>query len=154
MAGYSNTLVANICTAIREVPHISDALKRAIRTSSRTGNIPAFVQIDLDEICGGVYEWTAIKDTIVKECGWVAPVQTDKGLHTSCKIEKCKEHSQFVRFYRMESTMIPFSALEMAIASRNRNLTREQAMAEVTESLGFSLTEIPECRIMREYFHQ
>ena len=154
MAGYSNTLVANVCTAIREVPHISDALKRAIRTSSRTGNIPAFVQIDLDEICGGVYEWTAIKDIIVKECGWVAPVETDKGLHTSCKIEKCKEHSQFVRFYRMESTMIPFSALEMAIASRNQNLTREQAMAEVTESLGFSLTEIPECRIMREYLHQ
>ena len=154
MAGYSNTLVANICTAIREVPHIADALKRAIRTSSRTGNIPAFVQIDLDEVCGGVYEWTAIKDTIVKECGWVAPEQTDKGLHTSCKIEKCKEHSQFVRFYRMESTMIPFSALEMAIASRNQNLTREQAMAELNESLGFSLTEIPECRIMREYLHQ
>ena len=154
MAGYSNTLVSNVCTAIREVPHIADALKRAIRTSSRTGNIPAFVQIDLDEICGGVYEWTATKDTIVKECGWVAPVETDKGLHTSCKIEKCKEHSQFVRFYRMESTMIPFSALEMAIASRNQNLTREQAMAEVTESLGFSLTEIPECRIMREYLHQ
>lgn len=151
MAGYSNELVSNICTASREVPHIADALKRAIRASSRTGNIPAFVQVDLNEICGGVYEWTAIKETIIRECGWVAPVETDKGLHTSCRIEKCKEHVQFARFYNMESTMIPFSALEIAIASRQSNLTREQALAELNTSLGFSLEEIPECAIMKEY---
>lgn len=151
MAGYSNELVSNVCTAIREVPHIADALKRAIRSSSRTGNIPAFVQIDLDEICDGVYEWTAVKETIIRECGWVAPVETDKGLHTSCRIEKCKEHVQFTRFYRMESAMIPFSALEIAIASRQNNLTRNQALAELNTSLGFSLEEIPECAIMKEY---
>lgn len=151
MAGYSNELVSNVCTAIREVPHIADALKRAIRSSSRTGNIPAFVHLDLNEICGGVYEWKAVKETIIRECGWVPPVETDKGLHTSCRIEKCKEHVQFARFYRMESTMIPFSALEIAIASRDRNQTREEALAELNNSLGFSLEEIPECTIMKEY---
>ena len=151
MAGYSNELVSNVCTAIREVPHIADALKRAIRSSSRTGNIPAFVHLDLNEICGGVYEWKAIKETIIRECGWVPPVETDKGLHTSCRIEKCKEHVQFARFYRMESAMIPFSALEIAIASRDRNQTREEALAELNNSLGFSLEEIPECTIMKEY---
>ena len=151
MAGYPNELVSNVCAAIREVPHIADALKRAIRSSSRTGNIPAFVHLDLNEICGGVYEWRAVKETIIRECGWVPPVETDKGLHTSCRIEKCKEHVQFARFYRMESAMIPFSALEIAIASRDRNQTREEALAELNNSLGFSLEEIPECAIMKEY---
>ena len=152
LAGYSNQLVYNICEAIKEVPNILSPLKRAIRSSSWSGNIPAFVQVDFDEICGGVYEWRKIKDTIIRECGWVAPEQTEKGLHTSCKIEKCKEHSQFARFYHMRSTMIPFSALEIAIASRSNNLSREDALAELKASLGFSLDEIPECAIMREYF--
>ena len=151
MAEYPNELVSNVCTAIREVPHIADALKRAIRSSSRTGNIPAFVHLDLNEICGGVYEWRAVKETIIRECGWVPPAETNKGLHTSCRIEKCKEHVQFARFYRMESAMIPFSALEIAIASRDRNQTREEALAELNNSLGFSLEEIPECAIMKEY---
>lgn len=154
MAGYSNQLVYNVCEAIKEVPQITAPLKRAIRFSSFTGNIPAFVQVDLDDISGGVYEWNKIKDTIVKECGWVAPEETDKGLHTSCKIEKCKEHSQFVRFYHMRSSMIPFSALEISIASKNKNLSREQALAELSTTLGFSLDEIPECAVMKEYLQR
>jgi hypothetical protein len=48
--------------------------------------------------------------------------------------------------------MIPFSALEIAIASRNNNLSREEAISEIKASLGFSLGEIPECAVMREYF--
>lgn len=151
LAGYSNALVSNVCEAIREVPTITAPLKRAIRSSSRTGNIPAFVQVDLDEISGGVYEWRKIKELIIRECGWVPPEEDGKGLHTSCRIEKCKEHSQFLRFYNMQSDMIPFSALEIAIASRNKNLSREDALTELSSSLGFSLTEIPECRIMKEY---
>ena len=154
LAGYSNSLVYNICEAIKEVPSILHPLKKAIRTSSWSGNIPAFIQVDFDDICGGVYDWNRIKDTIVRECGWVAPDESNKGLHTSCKIEKCKEHSQFVRFYNMRSEMIPFSALEIAIASRNNNLSREDAISEMKTSLGFSLTEIPECAMMREYFVQ
>ena len=152
LAGYSNQLVYNVCEAIKEVPSILTPLKRAIRSSSWSGNIPAFVQVDFDEICGGVYNWNKIKDTIVRECGWVAPEESDKGLHTSCKIEKCKEHSQFVRFYHMRSTMIPFSALEIAIASRSNNLSRAEAISEIKASLGFTLNEIPECAIMQEYF--
>ncbi len=154
LAGYSNPLVANVCEAIREVPSILSPLKRAIRRSSWSGNIPAFVQVDFDAISGGAYEWSKIKDLIVRECGWVAPEERGKGLHTSCKIEKCKEHSQFVRFYHMRSTMIPFSALEIAIASRNSNLSREEAWVELKTSLGFSLNEIPECAIMREYLER
>lgn len=154
MSGYSNQLVHNVCEAIKEAPHLLEPLKKAIRVSSRTGNIPAFVQVNFDEICGGSYNWQKIKEILVNECAWVAPSEADKGLHTSCKIEKCKEHSQFVRFYNMRSTMIPFSALEIAIASRSNNLSREDALAEINASLGFSLKEIPECAIMKEYLKE
>ena len=151
MAGYSNELVSNVCKSLREIPQLTRPLRRAIRVSSLTGNIPAFVQVDFDEICGGVYEWSKIKQLIVRECGWVAPEQQEKGLHTSCMIENCKEYSQFVRFYRMESTMIPFSAIEISLASRNKHLTREQAMAELQTALGFSLDEPCACAVMRGY---
>lgn len=154
LSGYKNALVHNVVEAIHTVPNIVKPLKRAIRRSSRTGNIPAFVQIDFNDICGGVYDWKKIKQTIIDECGWVPPDIADKGLHTSCKIEKCKEYSQFVRFYNMESDMIPFSALEISLASRDKALSRADAIKELDSALGFSLTEIPECAIMREYIEQ
>lgn len=151
LTGYRNELVGNIVAAISEVPEMVAPLKRAIRSSSWSGHIPAFVHLDFNDISGGEYNWRAIKELIVNECGWVAPEDSAKGLHTSCKIEKCKEHSQLSRFYHCRSRMIPFSALEIAIASRSRNLTREEAITEMEQSLGFSLDEIPECAIMREY---
>ncbi len=154
ISGYGNALVSNAVEAIHTVPLMVKPLKRAIRKSSRSGNIPAFVQVDLDGICGGTYNWRQIKDTIVSECGWVPPDENDKGLHTSCKIEKCKEYSQFKRFYEMKSDMIPFSALEISLASRDKALSRAEAIAELNAALGFSLDEIPECAIMREYFEQ
>ncbi|MBR6801563.1 MAG: hypothetical protein IKM61_07425 [Eubacteriaceae bacterium] len=150
-AGYHNELVSNIVTAIKEVPSLTDPLRRAVRRSSRTGNIPAFVQVDLDWISGGVYDWRKTKDIIIRECGWVAPESVSKGLHTSCSIERCKEYTQFIRFYNMQSTMIPFSALEIAIAGRNRNLPRDEALREMKKELGFSLEEIGECEIMKGY---
>ncbi|MDE6060242.1 MAG: hypothetical protein K2G31_02065, partial [Clostridia bacterium] len=109
--GYSNALVHNVVEAIHQVPEMVKPLRRAIRTSSWSGNIPAFVQVDFNDICGGVYDWRKIKKTIIEECGWVPPEEYDKGLHTSCKIEKCKEYSQFKRFYDMRSDMIPFLCL-------------------------------------------
>ena len=54
----------------------------------------------------------------------------------------------------MKSSMIPFSALELSLASRDKNLSREQAMAELEMELGFSPDEVPECAIMREYFEK
>lgn len=153
-SAYRNELVENVTTAIHTVPKIVRPLKRSIRRSSRSGNIPAFVQFDFDKISGGKYDWTKIKDEITEKCGWVAPEDSGKGLHTSCKIEKCKEYSQFIRFYNMQSPMIPFSAIEISLASRDKNISREQAVYEIENTLGFSLTEIPECAIMREFFKQ
>lgn len=148
---YDNPLLSSIITAIKEVPTLLTPLKRSIRRSSWTGNIPAFIHIDLNDICDGNYDWRNVKAVIEKECGWVGPEDSGKGLHTSCKIEKCKEYSQFQRFYHMRSQMIPFSALEISLASTNKNINREDAIYELKEVLGFSLTEIPECKIMTDY---
>ena len=101
MSGYENVLVSNVVTAIREVPEITRPLKRAIRRSSRSGNIPRFVQVDFNEISDGSYDWRKVKDVLINECGWVEPDNFVKGLHTSCKIEKCKEHSQFVTLLQL-----------------------------------------------------
>lgn len=149
--GYKNELVENVTKALHTVPEMLKPLKRSIRASSLSGNIPAFVQVDFDEISGGKYDWKNVKEIIIKECGWVAPEDSGKGLHTSCKIEKCKEFSQFSRFYNMRSTMIPFSAIEISLASRDKNVTREQAVYEIENTLGFSLEELPECDIMKEF---
>ena len=54
----------------------------------------------------------------------------------------------------MRSKIIPFSALEMSIASRNKCLTKEEAIKEISDSLGFSLEEVPECQIMKDYFQK
>lgn len=151
ISGYKNTLVENVVKSIREVKEILKPLKRSIRRSSWSGNIPRFIHIDMNDITGGVYDWKKVKEIIEKECGWVGPKDVGKGLHTSCNIEKCKEYTQFQRFYYMRSNMIPFSALEMALASQNKNISKEDAIYEIEEVLGFSLTEIPECKIMKDY---
>jgi len=147
--GYRNELISNISLSLQEVNHLLKPLKRSIHFSSRTGNIPAFIHIDMDKINNGVYDWHKIKDVIIKECGWVGP--EDKCLHTSCSIEKCKENTQFKRFYNMESRMIPFSALEISLASRNKNISRLDAIKELQSNLGFTLEEVKECQIMRDY---
>lgn len=152
LSKYKNDLLTNVCKAIQNVPFLVKPLRRAIRFSSWSGNIPRFMQVDFDYIAGGEYNWQKIKNLIIEECGWVAPEDIDKGLHTSCKIEKCKEYSQFNRFYHMRSTLIPFSAIEMAIASQSKCLSKEDAIKEIKNSLGFTLDEIPECMIMKEYF--
>lgn len=152
--GYSNPLVSNIVKAINEVPELIPPFKKAIRISSRSGNIPAFVHLDFDEICGGKYDWKNVKTILTEECGWVPPSSDKKALHTSCKIERCKDHSQFLRFYNCESKMIPFSALEISLASRNKLNSREEIIYEMENFLGFSLDELPECSVMCDYIKE
>ena len=152
LSGYENKFVSNVIESIQEIDHIMKPLKRAIRNSSMTGNIPAFIHIDFDEISeGNVYDWRKIKDVLVDEIGWVSPDDDNKGLHTSCTIEKCKEYTQFMRFYHMKSKMIPFSSIEISLASRDKNISKEQAIYEINNCLGLSLTEPKECLLMRDY---
>lgn len=148
---YSNELVENVVTAVHEVPALLVPLRRAIRRSSWSGHIPAFVHLDFDELCNGCYDWNFVKKLLEEECHWVPPDKAGKGLHTSCNMEKCKEYTQFGRFYSCKSRIIPFSAIEISLATRNRQLSREEAIWEIENFLGFSLTEIPEYRRMCEF---
>ena len=151
LSGYESELVSNIAEAIQAVPQLLPPFKRSIRRSSRTGNVPAFVHFDLDKISGGTYDWNKVKAILVDECGWIAPDDDNKALHTSCKIERCKDHTQFIRFYHCKSKMIPFSALEFSLASKKCGRSKEQSLYEMEHLLGFSLTEIPECAIMQQF---
>ena len=151
LSGYESELVSNIVEAIQAVPEFLPPFKRSIRHSSRTGNIPAFVHFDLDKIAGGIYDWNKVKSILVEECGWIPPEDENKALHTSCKIEKCKDHTQFVRFYHCKSKMIPFSALEFSLASKKCGRSKEEMLYEMEHLLGFSLEEIPECAIMQQF---
>ena len=151
LGGFQGEPVSNVVKAIHAVPEMLPPLKRALRRSSWLGNIPSFVHLDMNQICGGTYDWNKVKDILIRECGWVAPDESKKALHTSCKIEKCKDHTQFARFYRCESKLIPFSALEISLASRNCGRSREESIYEIEHLLGFSLEEIPECAAMRQY---
>lgn len=151
LSGYESELVSNIAEAIQSVPELLPPFKRSIRFSSRTGNIPAFVHFDLDKIAGGVYDWNKVKSILIQECGWIPPDDENKALHTSCKIEKCKDHTQFVRFYHCKSKMIPFSALEFSLASKKCGRTKGEMLYEMEHLLGFSLEEIPECAIMQQF---
>lgn len=149
--GYHNELVSNIVEAIHTVPELLPPFRKAIRQSSRTGNVPAFIHFDLDKLNGGKYDWNRVKSILVNECGWVAPEDRNKALHTSCRIEKCKDHTQFLRFYHCKSKMIPFSALEFSLASKNCGRPKAEILYEMEHLLGFSLEEVPECALMRQY---
>jgi len=151
ISGYTNELVSNIVEAIHTVPELLPPFKKCIRYSSRTGNVPAFIHLDLDKVSGGKYDWNEVKNILISECGWVPPDDSKKALHTSCKIEKCKDHTQFLRFYHCKSKMIPFSALEFSLASKNCGRAREDMLYEMEHLLGFSLDEVPECTIMRQF---
>jgi hypothetical protein len=153
LAGYENTLLTHVTTALHEVPTLLEPLKKAIRISSRTGRIPAFVHVDFNDISDGLYDWKKVKSLIQEKVGWVAPQETAKGLHTSCNIEKCKEYSQFLNFYEMRTSMIPFSAIEISLASQKNHLERKMAIREMKENMGFSLEEIRECTLMKNYLN-
>lgn len=149
ISGYQNDLVKHVTEAIREVPEMLLPLKRALRRS----HTPAFVHVDFNDISGGKYDWRSAKDLIREKIGWVEPKEASKGLHTSCTIERCKEYSQFKNFYEMRSRMIPFSAIEIALSVSMGHASRDEAINEIRD-MGFSLTEIPECRIMKDYLNR
>lgn len=150
---YKNELVRHVIEAIHEVPAFIKPFKRSVRIASWTNRIPAFVHLDFDDISDTRYDWRHVKELIIQKAGWVPPQDSVKGLHTSCSIEKCKEQSQFLRFYHQKSTMIPFSAIEIALASKARNLSNDEALKEIKESMGFALEEVPECQIMKDYLN-
>lgn len=90
-----------------------------------------------------MYCWDGVKELLTREIGWVDAPEAGKGLHTSCSIERCKEWSQFMRFQAMETAMIPFSAIELSIASAAGSVDRDAAIRELKVHSGFT-EDMPE----------
>lgn len=133
---YHNEQVHNVYKALAKEKEFMKPFTESVKRSWRTGDIPALVHVDLAEISDG-YKWAEIKESIKREIGWEDSAEPEKGLHTSCSIERCKEYTQFTRFREMQSRVIPYTAIEMAIAVRDGNLSREDAMREIRTSTGF-----------------
>lgn len=150
--GYENALVDNTCAALNEAPELMELFREQVRRAGKTGSLPALVHLDLNRLAGGVYRWDKIKTVLKNEIGWEEPAASAKGLHTSCQIERCKEYSQLARFRRMESDMIPFSALELPLAVCGGSISREAAIQELRMHTGFLNEEPPESRVMRAAF--
>lgn len=149
LAGYENETVSNVCTAMDEIDNLKRILKKNIRLSNRRGNIPALVHFDMDQCSEGEnYSWEKTKDTLIEQAGWVCPRNFDKLLHTSCCVETAKDYSQFIRFYNMESRVMPFSSIEICLASSMGNVSREKAIAEIKQNLGVSLNRPLSHKIM------
>lgn len=149
---YENVLVDNTATALNEAPELMEPFRVQIRQAGKNGSLPALVHLDLNCLAGGIYRWNHVKEVLKNEIGWEEPLESAKGLHTSCQIECCKEYSQFSRFRRMESDMIPFSALELPLAVCGGSIGREAAIRELCAHTGFLNEEPPEGEIMRAAF--
>ena len=145
---YKNELVENTCASLAQAPEFLAPFQAAVRRAGRTGRLPSLVHIDFDDAGGGVYRWDEVKELLARETGWVDAPETGKGLHTSCAIERCKEWSQFMRFRELETAMIPFSAIEMAIASAAGSVDREAAIAELKAHSGFTEAMPEEHKLM------
>lgn len=141
---YKNELVENTCAALAQAPEFLAPFRAAVRRAGRTGRLPSLVHIDFDAAAGGVYRWEAVRELLKREMGWVDAPETGKGLHTSCSIERCKEWSQFMRFRAMETTMIPFSAIELSVASAAGTVDRDAAIRELRLHSGFQEEMPPE----------
>lgn len=149
LLGLRNTLISNICTALKETPELPESLKINLKRTRCGGRFPALVHLDFNEIAAeGLYNWNAVKSLLQKEIGWVGADSNQKSLHTSCKIERCKDYSQLAAFRKMESNIIPFSALELSLAVGAGNISRKDALAELYTHSGFSLTPPAETAIM------
>lgn len=145
---YNHDLTKHIVASLQTLPHLLEPLKNAIKHSSKTGRIPRFVQLDFEKV-DQAYNWKAIQETIQKECGWIAPVGQQQ-LHTSCVLESCKANIQYRQFYHMESSLIPFSALEIALASAHNLINKEEALLEIRQA-GFHLEPKEACTLMHRY---
>lgn len=148
---YKNELVEHTCRALARAPALLAPFRAAVKRAGRNAVLPALVHVDLDAAAGGVYDWNAVKRVLRREIGWVDAPDGGKGLHTSCSIERCKEWSQFSRFRAMESTVIPFSAVELSLASAGGALSRAQAVGELARHTGFTPEPPEETRLMLRF---
>ena len=137
---------------MQAAPDFLKPFQEAVRNSGRKGKPPALIHMDFDAISwDGVYRWGEVKELLQKELGWVDAPAQNKGLHTSCKLERCKEYTQLLRFREMQANLIPFSAVEMPLAVLEGCISREAAVEELKRHSGFSQEAPAEMQLMYDF---
>lgn len=151
--GYENEIADNLYSSLSEAKEMFIPFKQSVLKSKKRGNIPALVHIDFDSLSKtGSYNWKNTQKILENELGWIDTEKTGKKLHTSCKIEKCKEYSQLQRFREMKSRIIPFSSLELSLAVLLGSISRDQALEEIKNYCGFLDYPKKENEIMTQFF--
>ncbi|MBN1383676.1 MAG: hypothetical protein JW983_02180 [Elusimicrobia bacterium] len=82
--------------------------------------------------------WKEVVGIIKRELNWQMPAGQEGFLHTSCQIETVKDFCQFQRFKQMRTTMMPQSIIEISLAVRFGQITREEGFKELGERGYFS----------------
>lgn len=77
--------------------------------------------------------WGAVREIIERELDWRMPEGQTGLLHTSCDIETVKDWSQFRRFADMRTRQMPQSIIEISAAVHFGQITRDQALVELSE---------------------
>lgn len=151
---YENEITENLYSSLSAAKEMLIPLQYAVNKSKSGKNVPALVHIDFDDLTeAGVYDWSHIKRLLKKEIGWIDTGKSNKGLHTSCDIERCKEFSQLENFKSMKSRIIPFSALELSIAVLNGSITRESAIKEIKKSSGLCTCQPEENKLILDFIN-
>ncbi len=78
--------------------------------------------------------WAKAVELIKQEMDWRMPPGQKGLLHTSCRLEKVKDHCQFKRFQSARSTFLPQAVVELGAGVYFGLLSREDALEELKES--------------------
>ncbi len=152
--GLDNDIINNLFESLAQAPELLVPLQKSVQRSKKDGILPALVHIDFNALSDtGSYDWQSIKKVLHNELNWEDAAK-EKGLHTSCLIERCKEYSQLSDFRSMKSEIIPFSALELSIAVIQGSITREKAITEMKTQCGFTKTTPKETKLITDFIKQ
>lgn len=108
---------------------VYDPLREALRGVD-TDHPPLSKRLRSETVYG---TWNAVREIIERELDWRMPEGQTGLLHTSCDIETVKDWSQFRRFSDMRTLMMPQSIIEISAAVHFGQITREQALVELSE---------------------
>jgi hypothetical protein len=92
--------------------------------------LPLTKRLKSEEVYG---TWGEVREIIAKELDWQMPPGQKGLLHTSCDIETVKDYSQFRRFVEMRTMEMPQSAVELSAAVHFGQITRSEALTELSE---------------------
>ncbi len=112
-----------------QLDSVYDPLREALKHVD-VNNPPLSKRLRSETVYGS---WDKVREIIERELDWRMPEDQTGLLHTSCDIETVKDWSQFRRFAEMRTRQMPQSIIEISAALHFGQITREQALKELSE---------------------